>query len=186
MAKKIWKIISWILLVLTVLSMILMFIPPSGMNTASNPAAAQSFDAKLAQLEGAHKRGEPAEVRLTEVEVNSKFQQIFAGAPPSSGLATVSGMTVHSEQDRLSCVLTIKILAVPLFVKLGGKPSIRAGRLDFELTDVDLGRMPAPASLISAALQEKLRSPEGDEMTTMPEYISGMDVENGELVIQSK
>ena len=185
MGKKIWKIISWILLILTVLSMILMFIPPSGMNAASDPAAAQSFDSKLERLEDAHRRGEPAEVRLTEVEVNSKFQQIFAGAP-SSGLVAASGLTIQIKQDRLSCVLKIKVLAAPLFITLGGKPGVRAGRLDFELTDVDLGRMPAPASVISAALRDKLRSPEGEEMTTLPEYIAAIEVENGELVIQSR
>lgn len=185
MSKKIWKIISWILLILTVLSMILMFIPPSGMNTASNPAAAKSFDSKLEVLEDAHRRGEPAEVRLTEVEVNSKFQQIFAGAP-SSGLTSVSGLTVHLEQDRLSCVLKIKVLAAPLFITLAGKPAVHAGRLDFELTDVDLGRMPAPASAISAALRDKLRSAEGEEMTTLPDYITGMSVVDGELEMQSK
>lgn len=184
MAKKIWKIISWILLVLTILSLVLMLVPPSGANSASDPAAAQSFDSKLAQLAEAHQRGEAAEARFTETEVNSKVQQMFAGAP-ASGLTTLSGVTVHFEQDQLVCVLKIKVLALSLYITLGGKPGIRQGRLGFEVTQVKLGRMPAPASVISEALQEKLRSPEGQEMETMPDYITGMGVENGELVIES-
>ena len=185
MAKKIWKIISWILLVLTVLSLVLMLVPPSGANSAADPAAAQSFDGKLAELASTHQRGEAGEARLTEAEVDSKVQQMFAGAP-ASGVATVSGLAVHLDQDQLVSVLKIKVLALSLYITLGGKPGIRQGRLDFEVTEVKLGRMPAPASVVSEVLQEKLRSPEGQEMEAMPDYITGMRVENGELVIESK
>jgi uncharacterized protein YpmS len=185
LAKKIWKVISWILLVLTVLSIVLMLIPPSGADSPADPAAAQSFDSKLAQLSSAHQRGEVGEAHLTEAEVHSKVQQMFADAP-ASGLTTLSGVTVHFERDRLACVLKIKVLALPLYITLGGKPSIRQGRLEFEVTEVDLGRMPAPASVVSEALQEKLRSPEGQEMVTMPDFVTSMAVENGELVIESK
>jgi uncharacterized protein YpmS len=117
--------------------------------------------------------------------VNSKVQQMFEGAP-APGVATMSGLTVHLDRDQLVSVLKVKVLALPLFITLGGKPSVQQGRLDFEVTEVKLGIMPMPASPVSAALRQKLLSPEGQEIAVMPDFISGMRVENGELVIESK
>ncbi len=162
-----------------------MIVPPSGSTEPSDAAAAKSFDRKLSELAAARQRGSPGEVRLTELEVNSMAQQLFNG-PPASGVTRLDGMTVHFEHDRIVSVLKIKFLFVPLYITLGGKPDIREGRLEFDVKDVDLGRMPLPASPVSEALRQKLLSPEGQEMTAMPDYITSLRVENGELVIESK
>jgi uncharacterized protein YpmS len=93
---------------------------------------------------------------------------------------------VHLEQDRIVAVLKIKFLFLPLYITLGGKPGIRDGRMEFDVTEVDLGRMPLPASPVSEALREKLLSPEGQEMMTLPDYITGIRIENGILVIEER
>lgn len=185
MFKKAWKIISWILIVLTVLSFVLMIIPPSGSTAPSDAAAAKSFDTKLSDLAAARQNGQTSEARLTELEVNSKFQQFFDG-PPASGVTRLDGISLRFEQDRIVSVLKIKFLFVPLYVTLGGKPGIRDGRLQLDFTDVDLGRMPLPAAPVSEALRQKLLSPEGREITVMPDYITSLRVENGELVIEER
>ncbi|HET7840008.1 MAG TPA: hypothetical protein VFM21_00300 [Terriglobia bacterium] len=183
--KKIWKVISWVLVLLTALSFLLMILPPSGVKEPSDAAAAKSFDQKLNDLATARQRGSPGEARLTELEVNSKVQQLFEG-PPASGVTRLDGMSVHFERDRIVSVLRIKFLFLPLYITLGGQPGILDGHLQFAVKDVDLGRMPLPASPISEALREKLLSPEGQEMTVMPDSITSLRVENGELVIESK
>jgi hypothetical protein len=183
--KYLGKIITWILCALAATTLVLVFWPPAGATEPSSPQAARSFDAKLAQLDAAHERGEPSEVRLTATEVNSKLQQIFSDAP-SSGLTRMRGVAVSLEEDRLVAVLSLKVAGLSLYITLGGKPGLQDHRLQFGVDEVRLGHMPTFASLISEVLQAKLNSPQGREMLLMPDYITGMRVENGELVIESK
>jgi hypothetical protein len=185
MKKKIGKIISWILLTLAVFTLVLVFWPPSGATQPSDPEAAQSFDRKLAELEQAHERGETSQVQLTGLEVNSKLQQIF-GDVPTSGLTGMRGVAVSLNQDHLVAVFSLKVLGASLYITLGGKPGVQDHRLKFDLDEVRLGHMPTASSLISEVLQEKLSSQQEQEMLVMPDFITGMRVENGELVVESK
>ena len=185
MAKKISKIISWVLLVLTILSIGLMLRRPGGAKPAVDPEAARSFDEKLGELATAHERGSPSKVRLTEAEVNSKIQQTLAGAA-ASGPVSLSGVAVQLEGERLECVLTIKVLGLNTYITLGGKPSVRDHRLEFDLTKVKMGGMPVPASMVASALREKLDSPEMQGVTTLPDFLKDVRVENSELVIGSQ
>jgi hypothetical protein len=182
--KQVSKIISSILLTLAAITVVLVFWPPAGVSGASDPEAARSFDRKLEQLEEAHQRGEPAQARFTKVEVNSKLQQIFKGAP-SGGLSGVRGFTVSLDGDELVSVLSLKVLELPLYITLGGKPAVSDHELQFDLNEVRLGHMPTSSSLISKVLEEKLNTPEGRDMMRMPDFFTAMRVENGELVIES-
>jgi hypothetical protein len=183
--KRISKIISWILLTLAIVTLVLVVWPPAGATKAPDPEAARSFDGKLAELEAAHERGAPLEVRLTEAEVNSKLQQILGDVPPA-GLTGMRGLAVGLDRDRLVAVLSLKVVGLSLYITLGGKPSVQDHRLQFDLDEVRLGHMPTAASLISKVLEEKLSSPEGQDMMRMPDYITSMRVENGELLIDSQ
>jgi hypothetical protein len=183
--KRISKIISWVLLTLAVTTLVLVFWPPSGVSTANDPEAARSFDHKLEVLEQAHQQGTPSEARFTSIEVNSKVQQIFSGIP-SPGLMGMRGTAVELEQDRLVAVLSLKVMGLNLYITLGGQPGMQDHRLQFKLDEVRLGHMPTAAAIVSEVLEEKLDSPEGQDMMRMPDYITSMRVENGELVIDSQ
>jgi hypothetical protein len=183
--KPVGKIISWVLLTLAVFTLVLVVWPPSGAKQAADPEAARAFDRKLAELETAHQQGRTAEVRLSGIEVNSKLQQIF-GDMPRAGLMGMRGVTVELVQDHLLAFFSVKVMGPSLYITLGGKPGIEDHRLQFNLDEVRLGHMPTSSSLISEVLAQKLNSPEGREMLLMPDYMTGMRVENGELVIESK
>lgn len=185
MKKKISKIISWIIIALGVVTLVLVFWPPAGATRPSDAEAARSFDRKLAELESAHQRGETAEARMTGEEVNSKFQQIF-GAMPHAGLMGMRGIAVDLERDHVETVLSLKVAGLMFYITLGGKPALADHRLQFNLDEVALGRMPTSASLIAEVLADKLNSPEGREMLRLPDYITSLRVENSELVIESK
>jgi hypothetical protein len=183
--KYLGRIITWILCALAAFTLVLVFWPPAGSIEPASAEAARSFDAKLEQLEAAHERQEPFEVQLTGAEVNSKLQQIFSDVP-SSGLTRMRGVAVSLRQDHLIAVLSLKVAGLSLYITLGGKPSIKDHRLQFNLDEVRLGHMPTAATLISEVLEAKLNSAQGQEMLLMPDYMSDMRVENGELVIESK
>ncbi len=184
MAKKIYKVISWVLLVLTVLSLVLMVLRPSGREPQTNPDAAGSFNEKWGALADAHAQGKPSEVRLTESELNSRIQQTLEGAP-AGGLASLKSIAARLEDDRLVFVLTIHVLGMDTYITLGGKPVLRDHVLEFDLTEVDMGRMPVPASTIAPFMSEKFDPPEVREAMKLPDFIRDVRVENGELVFDS-
>jgi hypothetical protein len=185
MKKKIGKIISWILLTLAIVTLVLVVWPPAGATQPSDAEGAHRFDRKLAELETAHARGEPLQVRLTGLEVNSKLQQIFGDVQPD-GLTGMRGVAVSLNQDHLVAVFSLKVVGIHLYITLGGKPGVRDHRLQFDLDEVRLGHMPTSSSLISEVLQEKLNSQQGQEMLLMPDYITALRVEDGELVVESE
>jgi uncharacterized protein YpmS len=182
--KKIYKIISWTLVVLTVLSLVLMVIRPSGRAPETSPDAARSFDEKWGALAAAHAQGQPSQVRLTESELNSKMQQAFEGAP-AGGVASLTSVAARLEDDRLVFVMTIRVLGLNTYITLGGKPVLRDHLLQFDLTKVAMGRMPVPASTIGPFLRQNLEAPEMRDAMTLPEFIRDVRVDKGELVFDA-
>lgn len=149
-----------------------------------SPDAARSFDEKWGALAAAHAKGRPAEVRLTESEVNSKIQQAFEVAP-APGSASLKGVSARLEENRLVFVLTIHLLGMDTYITLGGKPSLADHGLEFDLSEAKMGSMPVPASTIAPFLREKFDAPEMREAMKLPDFIRDVRVENGELVFDS-
>jgi hypothetical protein len=187
MGKKIYRIISWILLIQTILSILLVLRKPSAPQVATSPEAAKSFDAKLQDLVTAHQQGTPKEVRISETELNSKLQESMQGAPaPPSGPAKLEAATVHLDGDKLAGIFTVNISGKDIYVTLGGKLGVMNHTIQFTPTEVGLGSMPVPVAFVGPALRDKLNSPEFRNQMQLPESIKDVRIENGELVIQSQ
>lgn len=185
MRRKISKILAWVFPILVVISIWLVLRRPGGPPPKVDPQAARSFDQKVQELVEAHARGRPVEVRMTEEEVNSEVHQIMAGVA-ASGPASLRDVSVRLRGDRLVSVLTINVLGLNVYITLGGTLSEQNQRLQFDLTEVKMGSMPAPASVVGPVLREKLESPASREMMQLPEFVNNLRVENGELVVESR
>jgi hypothetical protein len=183
--KKISKILAWVFPILVVITIWLVLRRPGGPPVKVDPEAAQSFEQKLGELVEAHARGQPAEVRMTESEVNSEIHQIMAGAT-ASGPTKLSDVTVRLTGNQLESVLTVDVLGLNDYITLGGRLSVQDQRLNFDLTKVRMGSMPAPASVIGEVLRERLQSPAMRDMMRMPEFVKDVRVENSELVVESR
>lgn len=186
MAKKIYKVISWVVLILTVISLWLVVRKPSLPTVEDSPEAAQSFDEKLNHLAEAHQQGTPAEVHITETELNSKLREAFQSASSSDGPSTLRAVTARLVGEKLFATLTIQVLAVNVYVTLGGHPGVRNHQLQLDLTEVKMGSLPLPASMVAEVLREKLDSPELGEVMRLPDSIKDVPVENGELVLDAR
>lgn len=186
MAKRIFRTVSWTLAVVTLIPLIFVFLRPAFPSVPSSAEAAKSFDQKLNELEETRPQGGSREVRLTEAEVNSKMQEILLSGPAAGTAAALEGATVHLSGDKLIAMLTIKVSGVGIFVTLGGKLGASRRTLEFTPTDVKMGTLPLPASLLAHVLSEKLNSPEMREAMRLPDSIKNVRVENGELVVQSQ
>jgi len=185
MAKKIYRLISWSLLVLTVLSIVLMLRKPSIPPVATSPEAAKSFDEKIAQVE-ANQPGAAQEVHITEVELNSKLQESMQGAATAGGPAALESASIHLEDDRLTGTFTVKVSGKDIYLTLGGKLGAVDGQLQFTPTEVKLGSLPVPVSAVQSTLREKFDSPEMRDRMKLPDSIKDVRIENGELVVVPK
>lgn len=186
MAKKIYRIVSWSLLILTVLSILLMLRKPSAPPVESSPQAAKSFDEKLAQVEQAGPQGTTQEVHITEAELNSKLQESLQGAATAPGPAALQSASIHLEGDRLIGTFTVKVSGKDLYLTLGGTLGAVNGQLQFTPTEIKLGSMPVPVSAVQSTLREKLDTPEMRDRLKLPDSIKDIRIENGELVIIPK
>jgi len=187
MAKKIYRIISWGLLILTLVSIVLALRKPTVSPVESSPQAARSFDQKLNQLEAAHRHGAPQEVRITESELNSKLQESLQTPPAGAGgPASLKAATLHLQGDELIGIFTVNMSGKDLYLTLGGKLSANNGVLQFTSTEVKMGSLPLPASAVDSTLRSKLNSPEMRDHMALPGSIRDVRIEGGELVLESK
>ena len=106
MGKRMYRIISWGLLALTVVSILLVLRRPYFPTAEASPEAARSFDQKISRLGAPSTGGLPGEIRLTEAEVNSGLQENLS-PPAPGGVATLKSTSVHLEGEKLFALFTV-------------------------------------------------------------------------------
>jgi hypothetical protein len=167
-------------------------------------ANAQSFDQKLAQIAAPRTTGsDPAEVHFSSDEVSAELSQSMgaAPAPPAaakpvsstpvspdstigSGEVQVKDYQVKLEGDVARGQFVTQVAGKDLYVTVAGHLGSQDGYVTFDPTEFKVGEMSIPVSLVNSTLQKKLA--EQREQLKLPEGISSLRVENGELVITQK
>jgi len=200
---KIRRIISAVILAVLVLVLFLMFHKPKPlaepMAAASVAANAQSFQQKLAQLDpqadpdSSTSSSAPEEVRFTADEVQASLVQSNS-APTASpqSLQTPSGEqitlqsapTVRLEQDIVKGQFEAEVAGQRVYVTVAGHLGAKDGYATFEPTEFRIGDMVFPVSMVNAQLQKKMA--EQRDRMKLPDFISDVSVQNGELVIKRK
>ena len=168
---------------------------------AAAAANAQSFQDKLQQLDRSKQPGQaPAEVRLSSDEVSAAMAQAAgaipmpagsSSAPPSSPqveVATaqpeVKDYQVNFEGDIARGQFLTQVAGKDVWVTLAGHLGSQDGYATFVPTEFKVGDLNVPVSLVNDALQKRLTE-ERDRMK-LPDNVSGIKVENGELVMTQK
>ena len=169
-------------------------------------ANAQSFQNKVDQLAQAQASGQTGtEVRLTPGEVNAAILQ-SAGAipaqpsatPASSGTPDVNAPIapgaidmnnlpepkITFEGDQMRGQFQTEMGGKQVTVTIAGRLGSKDGYANFEPTEFKVGDLEVPVSLVSDALQKKML--EQKDRLKLPDYVSDMHVENGELVVKQK
>jgi hypothetical protein len=202
------RIFTAITLVLGFISLYQVLSKPEPVANPKTPeiarANAQSFDQKLAQLQAPRAEGsDPAEVHFSSDEVSAELSQ-SVGATPAPAPATrpvssapaspdstigpgevqVKDYQVKLEGDLARGQFVTQVAGKDLYVTVAGHLSSQDGYVTFDPTEFKVGEMSIPVSLVNSALQKKLA--EQREQLKLPEGISSLHVENGELVITQK
>jgi hypothetical protein len=167
-------------------------------------AKAQSYQKKIEQLEQPKSQGQSTEVRLNAQEVNAAIAQAAgalsgASPSPSSGPSGSSGTghdltgdlgagepdikdyRVNFEGDVAKGQFLTRVAGKDVWVTLEGHLSSKDGYATLEPTKIKVGDLEIPVSLVNDQLQKRLM--EQRDRLKLPESVSGIKVENGEVVL---
>lgn len=194
-----WKLARWVMLCTLILALVLMLQRPSLVSEPlARPAAKEksdSFQAKLADLEQAHQRGESAEARFTTEEVNGALQQSLAEQTPATDtpkpqpaddMPPIQPAQVLFAGDCVTGQFIATIHGKPVYVTVSGRLGASGGYVTFDPVDFKIGDLPVPVSLVNPKLQSRLLEPDTREKLKLPEYIADLRVEHGQLVVVEK
>lgn len=179
---------------------------------AAAAASAQSFQDKLNRLEQPKAAGEgESEVRMNSAEVSAALAQATgllpasgtaASAPSSSANGTSNSGAPSSSMEFPGAVPNIKdyqvsmdgdlvrgqfltqIAGKDVYLTLAGHLGSKDGYATFDATEVKIGDLSVPASLVNDVLQKKLA--EQRDQLKLPNNVKDIRVENGELVFVEK
>lgn len=174
---KLLRILAVALLILSLLAVWLLLRKPSISTAEPGEEAVQSFDRKVDELAQAREQGLPAEIRLTEAEVNSKMAEFLRKNPPPAGTATLKGAAVRLEGEKLFAFLSVNVKGQDLHVTVVGHPDFQDHAVRLVPTEARIGSLPIPVSMLEGKVNMRFE---------VPENITGVRLENSELVVQSQ
>jgi len=168
------------------------------MTQSAVAANAESFQNKLSQLEApaATDTETPTtttqeEVRFTVDEVQAALVQSNSGGTSqtlqtSSGdqLTLQSAPVVRFDEDVVKGQFVAEVAGQKVYVTVAGHLGAKNGYATFDPTEFRIGDMRIPVSMVNPQLQKKLA--EQRDKLKLPDFISDVSVQNGELVIRRK
>jgi len=197
-----WKIIRWLVLGALVVVFLLILKKPRPVAEPMPPAVAkeksEEFQSKMQDLAASHDRGQAAEARFSADEVNAAFEesateQTTTQDPNEPEATSVPGALPETRTVQIAFVddhatgqFVANFHGKDVYLTVSGKIGIANGYATFDFTEAKIGDMPVPVSLLNPRLQEKLLEPENHEKLKLPDYIAGLRIENGQLVITEK
>lgn len=152
------------------------------------------------QADGPRRRAERSAIKLGEV--SAALQQAAgllppasttaAGTPGAAGPATefpgavpsIKDYQVSMDGDIVRGQFLTQIAGKDVYLTLAGHLGSKGGYATFDATEVKVGDLSVPASLINGVLQKKLA--EQRDQLKLPENVKDIKVENGELVFVEK
>lgn len=185
--------------------------PPSPAAIAANT---QSFQEKLNRLEQPAGTGENGgEVRLNAGELTAALAQATgllptgtaptaatdasgasssnssSPAPTSStefpgAVPNIKDYQVSMDGDIVRGQFLTQIAGKDVYLTLAGHLAAKDGYATFEATEVKIGDLSVPVSLVNDALQKKLA--EQHDQLKLPDNVKDIKIENGELVFVEK
>jgi hypothetical protein len=179
--------------------------PPA--SPAATAANAQSFQEKVNRLEQPKEPGEgESDVRISSGELNAALAQAAGLLPPGALTASeapaannsstsagqggsmqlpgpvpnIKDYQLSMDGDILRGQFLTQIAGKDVYLTLAGHLGAKDGYATFDATEVKVGDLTIPASLVNELLQKKLA--EQRNQMKLPPNVKDLKVENGELV----
>ena len=211
---KLQRIISFATLAISILTLVLVLKRPAPVAPVAAPATAvanaQSFQEKVNQLAQPKVSGEGvSEVRMNSGELSAAIEQaagLLPSASPTNTSTTSSSSNsvpaaspamefpgavpnikdyqVSMDGDIVRGQFLTQIAGKDVYLTLAGHLGSKDGYATFDATEVKVGDLSVPASLVNEVLQKKLA--EQRDQLKLPNNVKDIKVENGELVFVEK
>jgi len=205
MKIKIDRVISIATLTVSVAALVLVLRKPQPVAPTLPPAEvkanAESYQNKIEQFEQPKVPGQTNEVRLSAQEVNAAIAEAagaLSGGPASVSRTSTGGSQdlsgdlgggepdikdyrVNFEGDVAKGQFLTRIAGKDVWVTLEGHLSSKDGYATLEPTKIKVGDLEIPVSLVNDQLQKRLMDQR--DRLKLPESVSGIKVENGEVVL---
>lgn len=138
---------------------------------------------------------EKAAVHINSGEMNAIVAQSLGTAaaglsqltPDSnlgSGAPTIKDQQISFDGDLVHGQFLTEIAGKDVWITISGHIGSKDGYASFDPTEFKVGDLNVPVSLVNSALQQKLS--EQRDRLKLPDFVGGMKVENGELVLTQK
>jgi hypothetical protein len=211
---KLQRILSFATLAISILTLVLVLKRPAPVAPMLPPAAtaanAQSFEEKVNQLTQPRMPGESgSDVRINSGELSAALAQA-AGLLPATTPVTSTNATspssasspaspamefpgavpnikdyqVSMDGDLIRGQFLTQIAGKDVYLTLAGHLGSKDGYATFDATEVKVGDLSVPASLVNGVLQKKLA--EQRDQLKLPNSVKDLKVENGEMVFVEK
>ena len=100
--------------------------------------------------------------------------------------SSVKDVKVELVEDRVRAYVVFDFHGKDMTLQLEGKLGAEDGYLHFEPVAGQIGSLPIPKSTLEAAVSRLMESPENREKLKLPNDMSGLKIENGEVVATYK
>jgi len=211
---KLQRIIGFVTLAISIVTLVLVLKRPTPLAPVAAPAAAaanaQSFQEKVNQLAQPKVPGEgESEVRMNSGELSAALAQAagvmptatpapanISGNPPTNpspangamefpgAVPNIKDYQVSMDGDIVRGQFLTQIAGKDVYLTLAGHLGSKDGYATFDATEVKVGDLSVPASLVNEVLQKKLA--EQRDQLKLPNNVKDIKVENGELVFVEK
>jgi hypothetical protein len=207
-----FRIIRWTTYAAAIIALLMVFHATPPPVIATSPQAAARVEQKIQDVEQAVASGQSATLRLDQSELNSYLAyhlDISPAAPTKSAPNTtpsgdanpnlptpsatpaeqveqvrssVRDVKVELVEDRVRAYVIFDFHGKDMTLQLEGRLASANGYLRFEPVSGQLGSLPIPQSALETAVQKMMDSPENREKLRLPQEISDLRIENGELL----
>lgn len=155
----------------------------SGNVYASNGGAgASSASSALAQNAAPSSTGAGS----TDSPRGTPSPELPAGTSVEEAQSAVKDVRIELIDDRAKAYVVFDFHGKDMTLQLEGRLAAENGYLRFEPVAGQLGSLPIPQSTLETAVRRLMDSPENREKLRLPDGLSGLKIENGEVVVSYK
>lgn len=152
----------------------------SHLDIAANPAAAATATPPSQTAQGTSAGAPEGSVPGIPTPAGTSAEQI------EQVRSAVKDVKVELVEDRVRAYVVFDFHGKDMTLQLEGKLGAQDGYLQFEPVGGLIGSLPIPQSTLAAAVRRMMDSPENREKLKLPADMSGLKIENGEVVATYK
>jgi hypothetical protein len=201
----VFRVVRWTAYGCVLTLLILLLHKPTPPPVQATSEAAAQVEQKFQDVQQAVDQGQSATLRMNETELNSYLASHLdlpddeAAGTDDAGASNGNQATRDSAEQMRSNVRDVKVQLVDDMVKayvvfdvhgkdmtlrLQGKLGEDNGFLKFHPVSGQIGALPIPQATLEAAVRKLMESPENRDKLKLPDDISDLKIENGEVVAE--